>query len=131
MDKKTEEILAGLSVSELQEVIYKKRVQESIEKFSTTREAEFNISETKKLEANGSGNLYHVRVDDGCEGWEALVEITREVVDEGYYSGSEDFVKDHIINFMIENEYYEEGDIEDITVEEMCRYSRPFFKIHK
>ena len=33
------------------------------------------------------------------------------------------------INFMMDKSYYEEGDIEDIRVEEICRYSRPIFKI--
>jgi hypothetical protein len=124
-----QELLDNMSVSELRDEIYKKQVQESIDKFSTRKEAEFNLSEVKTLEADGSGTLYHVRVHDGCEGWEALVEIDREVVDEGYYDG-EDLVKDHLINFMIDNNYYEPGDIEDICVEEICRYNRPIFKIH-
>ena len=130
MDKK--EILAGMTVRELQDVIYEKKEQEAIEKFSTKKEAQFNIKEVKSLKAEGSGSLFRVRVEDGCEGWEALVEVDRSVREDDEWSGDEEeLVKNHIINFMMENDYYEPGDIEEVTVEEMCRYSRPIFKITK
>ena len=118
-----------MSVSELRDVIYKKQEQEAIEKFSTKKEAEFNLSEVKSLEAEGDGSLFHVRVEDGCEGWECLVEIDRSVRDSDWYGDEEEMVKNHLINFMMDKSYYEEGDIEDIRVEEICRYSRPIFKI--
>ena len=124
-----EKVLEGMSVSELRDVIYKKQEQEAIEKFSTKKEAEFNLSEVKSLEAEGDGSLFHVRVEDGCEGWECLVEIDRSVRDSDWYGDEEEMVKNHLINFMMDKSYYEEGDIEDIRVEEICRYSRPIFKI--
>lgn len=124
-----EEVLEGMSVRELQDIIYKKQEQEAIDKFSTKKEAEFKINEVKTLEADGNGSLFHVRVDDGCEGWESLVEVDRSVQDSDWYGDKEEMVKNHIINFIMDNDYYQPGDIEDITVEEICRYSRPIFKI--
>jgi hypothetical protein len=116
-----------MSVRELQEEINKRKKQEAIDKFSTKKETEFKISEVETLEAEGNGSLYHVRVDDGCEGWESLVEVDEGVEDDECYE--DELVKNHIINFMIDNKYYEPGDINDIIVEEICRYNRPIFKI--
>jgi hypothetical protein len=124
MSKTVEE----MSVSELRDAMYRKQEQENMEKFSTKKEAKFNLSEIKTLESKSNGSLYHVRVEDGCEGWECLVEVDRSVQDEGYYE-HEELVKNHLINFMMDKSYYEEGDIEEIRVEEICRYSRPIFKI--
>jgi len=124
-----EKVLEGMSVRELQDIIYKKQKQEVIEKFSTKKEAQFNLSEVKTLEADGNGSLFHVRVEDGCEGWECLVEVDRKVQDSDLCDDEEELVKNHLINFMMDNSYYEEGDIEEIEIEEICRYSRPIFKI--
>jgi hypothetical protein len=118
-----------MSVRELQGEINKRKKQEAIDKFSTKKETEFKISEVETLEAEGNGSLYHVRVDDGCEGWESLVEVDEGVEDDECYE--DELVKNHIINFMIDNKYYEPGDINDIIVEEICRYNRPIFKISK
>ena len=118
-----------MSVSELRDAMYKKQEQEDIDKFSTKKEAEFNIREVKSLKAKGNGSLYYVRVHDGCKGWESLVEIDQSVDDSEWCGDEEELVKNHIINFMIENNYYESGDIEGITVVEICRYNRPIFKI--
>ena len=127
MSKK--EVLAEMSVRELQDVIYKKREQEAIDKYGSVRETPFKINEVKTLEAEGSGSLFLVRVEDGCEGWEAIVEVDRDIDTDG--DSEESVVEDNIINFMMENDYYQPGDIESIDVQEMCRYSRPIFKITK
>lgn len=124
-----EEILSEMSVRELQDVIYKKQIQESIDNFSTKKEVEFTISEVETLQADGDGSLFHVRVEDGCEGWESLIEIDRSVRDSDWYGDEEELVKNHIINFIIDNDYYQAGDIEDIIVEKICIYNRPIFKI--
>ena len=129
---KKEEVLAGLSISELRDEIYKRQDQENLEKYGTKKEVPFNISEVESLEAEGDGSLFHVRVEDGCEGWECIVEVDRSVRDADWTmrGGEEELVERHIINFMVENNYYEDGYIEDIKVEEICRYSRPIFKIY-
>ena len=128
MDKK--EVLDGMSIKELQSAIWAKQEQEAIAKFGAKREVVCNIKEVDTLEAEGDGNLFHVRIEDGCEGWEAIVEIERNALRE-WNGDMEEFVENHILNFTLDNDYYEEGDIEEIKVEEICRYSRPFFKIQK
>ena len=62
----------------------------------------------------------------GSEGWEAIVEVDGDI---DYNGDLEELVEDHIVNYMIENDYYQAGDIDGIEVIEMCRYSRPIFKI--
>lgn len=82
------------------------------------------------LEAEGNGTLCIVNVQDGCEGWEALVEIDSSIIDSDWMGDEEDLVRNHMINFMIDNSYYEAGDIEDVRIQEICRYGRPIFKIY-
>ena len=67
-------------------------------------------------------------MEDGSEGWEAIVEVEGDV---DWGGDMEELVEDHIVNFMIEKGYYKSGDIDDIRISEMCRYSRPIFKIHE
>ena len=124
------ELLENMSIDELRDVIHAKLQKEAIDKCSTKIEGlPFNIKEVNKLVAEGNGNLFVVRVDDGCEGWEALVEVDDSVTDSDIDIDLEDLVKDYIINFIIKNDYYKPGDISEISVEEICRYGRPIFKI--
>jgi hypothetical protein len=126
MDKK--EVLDSMSIRELQNAIFEKQKEEAIKKYGTLRETEHKISEIEELKAENHDHLYHVVVEDGSEGWEALVEVDREIE---YDGDIETLVEDNIVNFMIENGYYENGDIEEIRVNEICRYSKPIFRIHK
>jgi len=128
MDKKQKEVIDGMSIRDLENAIYEKRREEAMKKYGTKRETEFKMSEAEGIETEGNGNLFLVRVEDGSEGWEAIVEVDRNV---DWGGDLEELVEDHIINFMIENGYYEDGDIDNIEVMEMCRYSRPIFKIHE
>ena len=124
MDKK--EILDSMSIRELQNLIFEKQKEEAIKKYGTVRETEHKITEIEELKAENHDHLYHVVVEDGSEGWEALVEVDGDID----YSGDlENLVEDHIVNFMIENNYYQNGDIEEIRVNEICRYSKPIFRI--
>jgi hypothetical protein len=127
MDK--EELLEEMSISELREAIHKKQIQKSIDRYGAKKETKFNLLEGNTLTSDGDGTLYRVMVEDGCEGWEALVEVDRDIDEVGNYN-HEDLVLNHMINFMIDNDYYQPGDIEDIRIEGICRYSRPIFKIH-
>ena len=124
MDKK--EVLDSMSIRELQNAIFEKQKEEAIKKYGTLRETEHKISEIEELKAENHNQLYHVVVEDGSEGWEALVEVDREIE---YDGDIETLVEDNIVNFMIENGYYENGDIEEIRVNEICRYSKPIFRI--
>jgi hypothetical protein len=124
MNKK--EILDGMSIRELQDVIYEKEKEEAIKKYGK-KETEFKMSEIEELEAEYGNPLYHVVLEDGSEGWEVLVEVDDDIE---YNGDLEELVKNHIINFVIENDYYQSADIEDIRVSEICRYSRPIFKIY-
>jgi len=124
MDKK--EVLDSMSIRELQNAIFEKQKEEAIKKYGTLRETEHKISEIEELKAENHDHLYHVVVEDGSEGWEALVEVDREIE---YDGDIETLVEDNIVNFMIENGYYENGDIEEIRVNEICRYSKPIFRI--
>lgn len=124
MNKK--ELLDGMSIHELQNVIYEKQKEEAMKNMAQ-RETEFKMNEVDELKADGNGNLFHVVVGDGCEGWEAIVIVDENVLFEG---DLEDLVESHIINFIIDNDYYESDEIEDITVNEICRYNKPIFKIH-
>jgi hypothetical protein len=124
MNKK--EILDGMSIRELQDVIYEKEKEEAIKKYGK-KETEFKMSEIEELEAENGNPLYHVVLEDGSEGWEVLVEVDDDIE---YNGDLEELVKNHIINFVIENDYYQSADIEDIRVSEICRYSRPIFKIY-
>lgn len=131
MKKKEKEILDGISTKELRDLLWEREERELEVKYGTKREVELKIKELDNLDNKCHGNLFHVTVHDGCEGWEALVEIDR---DADWYGNEEELVENHIVNFMIENDYYPEGNgggIENITVEEICRYSRPFFRIYK
>lgn len=128
MNKKQKEVIDGMSISELQNAIFEKKREEAMKKYGTKRETEFKISETEDIKADGDGNLFLVRVNDGSEGWEAIVEVDGDL---DWGGDLEELVEDHIVNFMIEEGYYKNGDIEDIEVIEMCRYSRPIFKIHE
>lgn len=127
MDKKQKEVIDTLSIHELQNAILEKKMEEARKKYGSKRETEFKMSEAEGIEAEGNGNLFLVRVEDGSEGWEAIVEVDHDV---DWGGDLEELVEDHIVNFMIENGYYENGDIDNIEVMEMCRYSRPIFKIH-
>jgi len=124
MNKK--EVLDSMSIRELQNIIFEKQKEEAIKKYGTLRETEHKISEMEEIKADRSNHLYHVVVEDGSEGWEALVEVNRKI---NYDGDIEDVVEDNIVNYMIENGYYQNGDIENITVNEICRYSKPMFKI--
>ena len=124
MDKK--EVLDSMSIRELQNIIFEKQKEEAIKKYGTLRETEHKISEMEEIKADRSNHLYHVVVEDGSEGWEALVEVNRKI---NYDGDIEDVVEDNIVNYMIENGYYQNGYIENITVNEICRYSKPMFKI--
>lgn len=124
MNKK--EILKGMTIRELQDVIYEKQAEEAMKKYGTKRETEFKMSEIDEIEADGDGNLFLVRVEDGSEGWEAIVEVDRNI---DWGGDLEELVEDHIVNFMIEEGYNENGYVENIEVIEMCRYTRPLFKI--
>jgi len=126
MDKKQKEMLDSMSIRELQNVIYEKQKEEAIKKYGTVRETEHKITEIEELKAENHDHLYHVVVEDGSEGWEVLVEVDREI---DYNGDIETLVEDHIVNYMFENDYYQSGDIENITVNEICRYSRPIFRI--
>ena len=131
MNKK--ELLEDMSITELQEAIWEKQEKEMEYKFHTKKEVEYNLKEIDSLEAEGNGSLYLVNVQDGCEGLEMLVEIERGTLDD-WFGDVEEFVRRHIINFMIDEDYYPEGQgggIEEIRVEEICRYGRPIFKIYK
>ena len=133
MNKKERELLDGMSVRELRDAMWEKEEQENAIKFGTKKDVELNMKETLELVADNGSGLFHVRVEDGCEGWECLVEIDRDASD-SWTGDDEELVHDHILNFMIDNNYYPEGNgggIEEIKVEEICRYSRPFFKIYK
>jgi hypothetical protein len=124
MNKK--EVLDGMSIGELQNVIYEKQKEEAIKKYGTVRETEFKISELEELKAESHDHLYHVVVEDGSEGWEVIVEVDRNI---DYDGDMEDVVEDNIVNYMFENGYYQSGDIENIRIDEICRYSRPIFRI--
>lgn len=124
MNKK--EVLDSMSIRELQNIIFEKQKEEAIKKYGTLRETEYKISEMEEIKADRSNHLYHVVVEDGSEGWEALVEVNRKI---NYDGDIEDVVEDNIVNYMIENGYYQNGYIENITVNEICRYSKPMFKI--
>lgn len=126
MNKK--EILDSMSIRELQNLIFEKQKEEAIKKYGTVRETEFKMSIMDNLEGKNNNPLFYVVIEDGSEGWEALVEVDREIE---YDGDIETLVEDHIVNFMIENGYYENGDIEEIRVNEICRYSKPIFKIHE
>ena len=124
MNKK--EVLDGMSIGELQNIIYEKQKEEAIKKYGTVREVEHKISEIEELKAESHDSLFHVVVEDGSEGWEVLVEVDRDI---DYDGELENLVEDHIINYMFENDYYQSGDIEEIRVSEICRYSRPILRI--
>lgn len=128
MKKEQKELLKSMSIGELEDVIYEKRREEAMKKYGTKRETEYKITEVEELTADSGDNLFHIVVADGSEGWEALVEVDRNL---DWGGDLEKLVEDHIVNFMIENGYYENGDIDDITVSEICRYSRPIFRIEK
>ena len=118
MNKK--EILDGMSIRELQNVIYEKQKEEAIKKYGTVRETKHKISEMEYIKTDGDDNLFHVIVEDGSEGWQAIVEVDRDI---DYDGDIENLVEDHIVNFMIKHGYYQNGDIENITVNEIDRKS--------
>ena len=126
MDKKQKEVLDSMSIRELQNVIYEKEKEEAIKKYGNVREVEHKISEVEDIKADGDGNLFHVTVEDGSEGWEAIVEVDGDI---DYDGDLENLVEDHIVNFITEKGYYKNGNIDEIRVSEICRYSRPIFKI--
>lgn len=116
--------LKDIPINELLAELQRRKVDEKTKKFSTKQEVEYTMTEVSHLEAEGSGSLFVVRVDDGCEGWEALVNMDADTMWD-----NDELVLNHIINFLIDNDYYKPGDIDEITVEEICRYNRPIFKI--
>lgn len=126
MNKKQKEVLDSMSIRELQNLIYEKQKEEAIKKYGSLRDVEHKITEIEELKAENHDHLYHVIVEDGSEGWEALVEVDREI---DYDGDIENLVEDHIVNFMIEKGYYSSGDIEEIRVNEICRYSKPIFRV--
>ena len=124
------EILDGMTIRELQNVILQKQQEEAMKKYGTKRETPFKMKEVKTLniKADSTGSLFHVVIADGSEGWEAIVEVDHNI---DYGGNLEKLVENHIVNFIIENEYYENGDIEDITVNGLCHYGKSMFKISK
>lgn len=130
MNKKQKEVIDSMSIRELQNAIFEKQKEEAMKKYGSLRETEYKISEVEGIKAEESNPLFHVVVSDGSEGWECIVEIDEEV-DDDWTGDREEVVEDLIVNFMIEQGYYKNGDIEDIRVNEICRYSRPILKIHK
>jgi hypothetical protein len=130
MNKKQKEVLDSMSIRELQNAIFEKQKEEAMKKYGSLRETEYKISEVEGIKAEEHNPLFHVVVEDGSEGWECIVEISEEV-DDDWTGDREEVVEDLVVNFMIEEGYYKNGDIEDIRVNEICRYSRPILKIHK
>lgn len=84
-------------MDELRAEIRRREEQASIDKYSTTREdVPFKFAKADDLKADDHGALYHIRVEDGCEGWEALIEIDRTVTHGRWTGDLEKVIEDHV-----------------------------------
>lgn len=120
--------LKDISTSDLEKELSKRKYADSIKKWNTVKITNPEYEIVNSISDDDDYDLYLVRVHDGCEGLECVVQVNRDKdIDEDYII---EVIKHDYITGGIEGGWFdlesEQGLIESIEIEEICRYNKLF-----
>jgi len=121
--------LKEISTKDLEAELRNRKDTEEELRWKTLPEIEHTIKQIQELDSESSNQLFLAIVEDGSDGFNFIVSVDRELDLE------EDDVEEYVQNYIIEKAnnggWLDQLCIEDIRVEEFCRYQKEFMIIEE